>query len=66
MAVIASGTIALGSEPILARAPFDAKQAAEFQTQCAEQIGRPVTYSNSIGMKLVLLPRGNDDTLELR
>ena len=44
--------------PPLAKAPFNAEQAKAFQQQWARHIGKPVVYTNSIGMKLVLLPPG--------
>ncbi len=44
--------------PPMARAPFDAAQAGEFQRQWARYIGKPVVYTNSIGMKLQLIPPG--------
>jgi formylglycine-generating enzyme required for sulfatase activity len=42
----------------LAVAPFDAKQARKFQDRWARQLGVPVEITNSIGMKLVLIPPG--------
>jgi formylglycine-generating enzyme required for sulfatase activity len=42
----------------LAVAPFDAKQARKFQDRWAPQLGAPVEITNSIGMKLVLIPPG--------
>ncbi len=39
-------------------APFDAKQARKFQDRWARQLGVPVEITNSIGMKLVLIPPG--------
>jgi formylglycine-generating enzyme required for sulfatase activity/serine/threonine protein kinase len=42
----------------LAVAPFDAKQARKFQERWARQLGVPVEMTNSIGMKLVLIPPG--------
>jgi formylglycine-generating enzyme required for sulfatase activity len=44
--------------PPLAKAPFDAKQAKQFQQHWADHIGKPVVYTNSLGMKMVLLPSG--------
>ncbi|MBC8872805.1 MAG: formylglycine-generating enzyme family protein [Planctomycetes bacterium] len=44
--------------PPLAIAPFDAKQAREFQQQWAQYTGKELVYTNSIGMKMVLLPPG--------
>ena len=37
---------------------LDAKQAKEQQAVCAEQLGVPVEITNSIGMKLALIPSG--------
>ena len=42
----------------LAVAPFNADEAKETQRLWAQRIGRQVIHSNSIGMKLVLLPPG--------
>ena len=42
----------------LAVAPFDAKQARKYQDRWARQLGVPVEITNSIGMKLVLIPPG--------
>ena len=42
----------------LAVAPFDAKQARKYQERWARQLGVPVEITNSIGMKLVLIPPG--------
>jgi formylglycine-generating enzyme required for sulfatase activity len=42
----------------LAVAPFDAKQAGRYQDRWARQLGLPAEISNSIGMKLVLIPPG--------
>ena len=39
-------------------APFDAKQARKYQERWAKQLGVPVEITNSIGMKLVLIPPG--------
>ncbi len=44
--------------PPLAKAPFSAEQARAFQQQWADYVGKPLVYTNSIGMKLVLLPPG--------
>jgi formylglycine-generating enzyme required for sulfatase activity len=44
--------------PPLAVAPFDAKQAREHQEVWAKYLGVPVETTNSIGMKLVLIPPG--------
>ena len=39
-------------------APFDGKQARMYQDRWARQLGVPVGITNSIGMKLVLIPPG--------
>ena len=44
--------------PPLAEAPFNAKQAGEFQQQWARHVGKRLIHTNSIGMKMVLLPPG--------
>jgi WD40 repeat protein/formylglycine-generating enzyme required for sulfatase activity/serine/threonine protein kinase len=44
--------------PPLAVAPFDAKKAREHQEAWAKHLGVPVEQTNSIGMKLVLIPPG--------
>ena len=47
-----------GSEPAPAVAPFDADQAKRHQEAWAKHLGIPVELTNSIGMKLVLIPPG--------
>jgi formylglycine-generating enzyme required for sulfatase activity len=47
--------------PPLALAPFDAKQAAAHQQRWAAYLGEPVEMTNSIGMKLILIPPGEFD-----
>jgi len=44
--------------PPPAVAPFDDKKAKEHQTAWAKHLGVPVEITNSIGMKLVLIPPG--------
>ncbi|MGO8751641.1 MAG: protein kinase domain-containing protein [Thermoguttaceae bacterium] len=44
--------------PSPAVAPFDAKKAKELQESWAKHLGVPVEQTNSIGMKLVLIPPG--------
>jgi formylglycine-generating enzyme required for sulfatase activity len=39
-------------------APFDGRQARKYQEHWARQLGVPVEITNSIGMKLVLIPPG--------
>lgn len=47
--------------PSLAVAPFDAHQAKQHQQASARYLGVPVEITNSIGMKLVLIPPGEFD-----
>lgn len=42
----------------IAVVPFDAAQAREHQERWAQHLGVPVEWSNSIGMKFVLIPPG--------
>jgi serine/threonine protein kinase/formylglycine-generating enzyme required for sulfatase activity len=44
--------------PAPAVAPFDAKQARKYQEHWARYLGVPVEMTNSVGMKLVLIPPG--------
>ncbi|MCL4204935.1 MAG: formylglycine-generating enzyme family protein [Pirellulaceae bacterium] len=44
--------------PPLAVAPFDASQARAHQEAWARHLGQPVDVTNSIGMKLILIPPG--------
>lgn len=44
--------------PSPAVAPFDAQQAVQHQQAWAEYLGHPVEWTNSIGMKFVLVPPG--------
>src|SRR6185312_1270 len=44
--------------PPLAVAPFDAPQAKAYQEAWAKHLGVPVEFTNSIGMKLRLIPPG--------
>jgi formylglycine-generating enzyme required for sulfatase activity len=44
--------------PPLAIAPFDEKKAQQHQAAWAKHLGLPVETTNSIGMKLVLIPPG--------
>lgn len=46
------------AQPPLAQAPFDAGQAQSYQQQWAKHVGKGVVHTNSIGMKLSLLPPG--------
>ena len=47
--------------PPPAIAPFDAKTARQHQVAWANYLGMPVEQTNSIGMKLVLIPPGEFD-----
>ena len=55
---IERATIRADETPPLAKAPFNAEQAKEFQHQWARDIAKPLVCTNSIGMKMVLLPPG--------
>ena len=44
--------------PPIAKAPFDAAQAKAHQAAWAKHLGAPVETTNSIGMKMVLIPPG--------
>src|SRR5205823_1608065 len=44
--------------PPTAVAPFEAKKAQEYQQLWADHLKRPVEETNSIGMKLRLIPAG--------
>ena len=48
-------------KPALAIAPFDAKTARQHQERWAKHLGVPVETTNSVGMKLVLIPPGEFD-----
>lgn len=50
---------AVPSEPKPLTAPFDATQAKKGQKRWADSIGKQVVESNSIGMRLVLIPPGD-------
>ena len=56
--VIKRDTDREAQSPRPAIAPFDAKQAKSHQAAWAKQLGVPVEYTNSIGMKFVLIPPG--------
>ncbi len=49
---------AASAEPARAIAPFDAEQAGRHQEAWAAYLGVPVEITNSIGMRLVLIPPG--------
>jgi serine/threonine protein kinase/formylglycine-generating enzyme required for sulfatase activity len=48
----------IGSQPPLAIAPFDAKQARAHQEAWAKYLEVPVEYTDSIGMQFTLIPPG--------
>lgn len=50
-----------GREPPAAIAPFDIKRARGYQLQWARYLKVPVEFTNSIGMKFVLIPPGEFD-----
>ncbi len=58
LAWISTSFALAADQPPLAKAPFDADQAKEFQEQWAEHIDRPSVHTNSIGMKLTVIPPG--------
>ena len=51
-------TVSAADTPALAKAPFNAKQADAFQQQWAKHIGKELVHTNSVGMKLKLIPPG--------
>ena len=55
------GTVGPADAPPPAIAPFDAQKAKEHQEAWAKYLGVPVETTNSIGMKLVLIPPGEFD-----
>lgn len=55
--VVATQDMPLPAPP-LARAPFDAAQAREYQKAWAKYLGVPVVITNSLGMKFRLIPPG--------
>jgi formylglycine-generating enzyme required for sulfatase activity len=58
MAQVMSITLFAEDTPPLAIAPFDSAQAKQFQQAWAEQLGKPLVETNSIGMKMILIPPG--------
>ena len=50
-----------GRQPPLAMAPFDEKKARRFQKLWSQHLYVPVVQTNSIGMKLTLIPPGEFD-----
>jgi len=59
LAVELSAAAVANDHPPLAEAPFNAEQAKEFQQRWAKRVGKEVIYTNSIGMKLILIPPGD-------
>ena len=51
-------TVRSGQAPAPAVAPFDTEQGKRHQEAWAAHLGVPVTITNSIGMKLMLIPPG--------
>lgn len=49
------------AEPPLPRLPFDASRAAALREEWAKALGQAPSFTNSIGMKLVLIPSGTFD-----
>ncbi|MBC8872792.1 MAG: SUMF1/EgtB/PvdO family nonheme iron enzyme [Planctomycetes bacterium] len=58
LAWISTSFALAADQPPLAKAPFDADQAKEIQERWAEHIDEPLVHTNSIGMKLTLIPPG--------
>ncbi len=54
-----SGSTLPASMPPSAIAPFDARQARAHQEAWARYLGVPIEQTNSLGMKLLLIPPGN-------
>jgi serine/threonine-protein kinase len=50
--------VSTASKPSPAVAPFDTQKAKEHQAAWAKHLGLPLEITNSIGMKLVLIPPG--------
>jgi formylglycine-generating enzyme required for sulfatase activity len=57
-AVRADPATGRGTSPLSAIAPFDEIRARQHQQSCADHLGTPVETTNSIGMKLRLVPAG--------
>jgi len=53
--------VAQTSTPPLPRLPFDAAQAAVLRAEWAQAFGLAPSFTNSLGMKLVLIPGGRFD-----
>ena len=58
--VLAAGTVqsVTADEPEMLKAPFDAAAAKSKQQQWAKHLNREIVETNSIGMKLALIPPG--------
>ncbi len=56
LALVTQLSVAFENPPPLARSPFNAQQAVKHQQQWAQYIEQPLVMTNSIGMKLTLLP----------
>lgn len=54
----AAAAVSAADHPPMASAPFDAGQARQFQEQWAQHVGQDLVYTNSVGMKLSLIPPG--------
>ena len=49
---------AIGVEPVSTISPFSPAEARKHQHACADHLGLPVRVTNSVGMKLSLIPDG--------
>ncbi len=59
VALLTSSTA--GAAPPLPRLPFDAQRAAALRQEWAKAFGLPPDFTNSVGMKLLLIPGGRFD-----
>ncbi|MFO0869812.1 MAG: bifunctional serine/threonine-protein kinase/formylglycine-generating enzyme family protein [Pirellulales bacterium] len=55
---VVQGDTSLGARPLPAIAPFSAQQARACQEAWAKHLGVPVEFTNTVGMKFVLIPPG--------
>ncbi|MCY2991774.1 MAG: SUMF1/EgtB/PvdO family nonheme iron enzyme, partial [Planctomycetota bacterium] len=55
---VVQGDTPLGTRPLPAIAPFKAQQARAYQEAWAKHLGVPVEYTNTLGMKFILIPPG--------
>jgi len=53
-----SAPVVAAEQPPLAKSPLNAEQAKEIQQRWATHLGKDVVETNSIGMKMVLIPPG--------